>query len=444
MKKIKFIALAFLALTLGSCMGDGYADPDLTEKVPASPWGNNSLREKNVISIADLKTQFATVINSDNGYKQIEKDMMIKAVVTGNDVSGNIYNQVSVQDTSGAIIIAINGSGLSGYLPVGQEILVNLKGLYIGSYKKLPQIGGVNTKLSDGSLGMGKIERAIWNEHFKILNPGEADASTVVPEEFDLTKLTDAAYMDANVGKLMTLKKVKFASANGTNVWAPDDTNTSLELIDAETGKRISSSNLVVRNSGYSKFANEVVPQGVFDITGIFTRYNNTWQIVLRSTDDLKSVVLAYLSEPFDASQGNFTIDNIKLADGVEFVWKWASAAYGMKASGYVNGSKQELQSRLKSPAIDLKSAKSAKLMFDQAINFASDMKQECKVQISTDGKTWTDLDVQGYPAGNSWDFVSSTADLTKYCGKTIYIGFLYSSTPTGAPTWEVKNFAVK
>lgn len=444
MKKIKFIALAFLALTLGSCMGDGYADPDLTEKVPASPWGNNSLREKNVISIADLKTQFATIINSDNGYKQIEKDMMIKAVVTGNDVSGNIYNQVSVQDASGAIIIAINGSGLSGYLPVGQEILVNLKGLYIGSYKKLPQIGGVNTKLSDGSLGMGKIERAIWNEHFKILNPGEADASTVVPEEFDLTKLTDAAYMDANVGKLMTLKKVKFASANGTNVWAPDDTNTSLELIDAETGKKISSSNLVVRNSGYSKFANEVVPQGVFDITGIFTRYNNTWQIVLRSTDDLKQVVLAYLSEPFDASQGNFTIDNIKLADGVEFVWKWASAAYGMKASGYVNGSKQELQSRLKSPAIDLKSAKSAKLMFDQAINYASDMKQECKVQISTDGKTWTDLDVQGYPAGNSWDFVASTADLTKYCGKTIYIGFLYSSTPTSAPTWEVKNFAVK
>ena len=308
MKKIKFIALAFLALTLGSCMGDGYADPDLTDKVPAAPYGNNSLREKNVISIADLKTQFASVVNSStDAYKLIEKDMMIKAVVTGNDVSGNIYNQVSVQDASGAIIIAINGSGLSGYLPVGQEILVNLKGLYIGSYKKLPQIGGVNTKLSDGSLGMGKIERAIWNEHFKILNPGEADASTVVPEEFDLTKLTDAAYMEANVCKLMTLKKVKFASANGTNVWAPGDTNTSLELINAETGKKISS-NLVVRNSGYSKFANEVVPQGVFDITGILTRYykkdKDTWQIVLRSTDDLKaSETGGTLEKPYTVAQ---------------------------------------------------------------------------------------------------------------------------------------------
>ena len=308
MKKIKFIALAFLALTLGSCMGDGYADPDLTDKVPAAPYGNNSLREKNVISIADLKTQFASVVNSStDAYKLIEKDMMIKAVVTGNDVSGNIYNQVSVQDKSGAIIIAINGSGLSGYLPVGQEILINLKGLYIGNYRKLPQIGGVNTKLSDGSLGIGKIERAIWNEHFKILNPGEADASTVVPEEFDLTKLTDAAYMEANVCKLMTLKKVKFASANGTNVWAPGDTNTSLELINAETGKKISS-NLVVRNSGYSKFANEVVPQGVFDITGILTRYykkdKDTWQIVLRSTDDLKaSETGGTLEKPYTVAQ---------------------------------------------------------------------------------------------------------------------------------------------
>lgn len=308
MKKIKFIALAFLALTLGSCMGDGYADPDLTDKVPAAPYGNNSLREKNVISIADLKTQFASVVNSStDAYKLIEKDMMIKAVVTGNDVSGNIYNQVSVQDKSGAIIIAINGSGLSGYLPVGQEILINLKGLYIGNYRKLPQIGGVNTKLSDGTLSMGKIERAVWNEHFKILNPGEADASTVVPEEFDLTKLTDAAYMEANVCKLMTLKKVKFASANGTNVWAPGDTNTSLELINAETGKKISS-NLVVRNSGYSKFANEVVPQGVFDITGILTRYykkdKDTWQIVLRSTDDLKaSETGGTLEKPYTVAQ---------------------------------------------------------------------------------------------------------------------------------------------
>lgn len=63
-----------------------------------------------------------------------------------------------------------------------------------------------------------------------------------------------------------------------------------------------------MRNSGYSKFANEVVPQGVFDITGIFTRYHNkdydTWQIVLRSTDDLKaSETGGTLEKPYTVAQ---------------------------------------------------------------------------------------------------------------------------------------------
>lgn len=46
MKKIKLIAMAFATLCLASCMGDSYADPDMTEQVPASPWGNNKLKEK--------------------------------------------------------------------------------------------------------------------------------------------------------------------------------------------------------------------------------------------------------------------------------------------------------------------------------------------------------------------------------------------------------------
>ena len=59
-----------------------------------------------------------------------------------------------------------------------------------------------------------------------------------------------------------------------------------------------------MRNSGYSKFANEVVPQGVFDITGIFTRFGNTWQIVIRSTDDLKaSETGGTLEKPYTVAQ---------------------------------------------------------------------------------------------------------------------------------------------
>ena len=367
--------------------------------------------------------------------------MMIKGYITGNDISGNLYQQVALQDATGAILVDINGGGLYGYLPVGQEILIDLNGLYIGGYGKQAQIGGIYTNLKKGTTSVGKMDRTIWQKHFKLLD--EADASNVKAEEFDLSKAADATYLEENAGKLMTIRKVKFNSANGKNVWAANDETTNQSLKDAVTGQWLSSNTVVVRTSGYARFANAILPDGAYDITGIFTRYNNVWQIIIRNTDDLSPSVLSIFKEAFDESQGEFTTENIKLAEGVSYAWKWASAAYGMKASGYVNGANVELQSRLKSPAINLSSVKSATLKFDQAINFSSDMTKECKVQVSTDGKTWTDLKVAGYPTKNGWDFVTSTADLTKYCGKTIYIGFLYSSSTSAAPTWEVKNFVI-
>ena len=318
MKKIKFIAMAFAALCLASCMGDGYADPDMTIKVPASPWGNNNLKEQNVVTIAQLKSDYATPINGGS-YKLIDKDLMIKGVVTGNDISGNLYNEVSLQDETGALLVCINASGLYGYLPVGQEILINLKGLYIGGYGKQAEIGGIYTNLKTGATSIGKMDRTIWNEHFKII--GEADKSKAEPEVFDMTKLGDAAYMEANAGKLMIIKSVKFASANGKNVWAADDATTNQLLVNAETGKMINSSQLVVRTSGYARFANAILPDGAYDITGIFTRYNNTWQILVRNTDDLTAAVLdksGTEEDPYTVSEaldiinaGTYTADKV-------------------------------------------------------------------------------------------------------------------------------------
>lgn len=318
MKKIKFIALAFAALCLASCMGDGYADPDLTEKVPASPWGNNKLKEQNVISIAQLKSDYATPINSGS-FKLIDKDIMIKGVITGNDISGNLYNEVSLQDETGAILVCINASGLYGYLPVGQEILVNLNGLYIGGYGKQAEIGGIYTNLKTGATSVGKMDRYTWQEHFKSI--GEADPTKVVAEEFDMTKLNDAAYLEANAGKLMTIKAVRFTNANGKTVWAADDETTNQTLADASTGKMINSNQLVVRTSGYARFANAILPSGPYDITGIFTRYNNTWQILVRNSDDLAEVSLdksGTEEDPYTVSEalaiinaGTYTADKV-------------------------------------------------------------------------------------------------------------------------------------
>ena len=321
MKKIKFIAMAMMAMAgmmLASCMGDSYADPEMVETIPAPPYGNNLLREKNVVTIAQLKSDYKTTITG-GGYKLIDKPMMIKGYITGNDISGNLYQQVALQDATGAILVDINGGGLYGYLPVGQEILIDLNGLYIGSKGKQAQIGGIYTNLKTGATYVGKMDRPTWQKHFKLLD--EPDASNVKAEVFDLSKATDATYLDENAGKLMTIKGVKFTSANGKTVWAANDETSKQYLKDAESGQWLSSNTIMVYTSGYARFANAILPKGAFDITGIFTRYNNTWQIIIRNTDDLSPVTLdkgGTLEDPYTVTKaleiinaGTFTTDKV-------------------------------------------------------------------------------------------------------------------------------------
>ena len=88
-----------------SCMGDSYAETD--ENMP-SPYGNNELKETNLISIANLKAKFATPINTDyrdgKSYEQITEDLQIKGIVTSSDVAGNIYNELAIQDKTGLLL----------------------------------------------------------------------------------------------------------------------------------------------------------------------------------------------------------------------------------------------------------------------------------------------------------------------------------------------------
>ena len=115
MKDLKYLIIALACTLFASCMGDGFADPDLSN----SPYGNNELTESNVLTIAQLKTKYASYINNST-MTEVTEDVKVKGVVTGNDVGGNIYNEISIQDETGALLVCINQGGLYGYLPVGQ------------------------------------------------------------------------------------------------------------------------------------------------------------------------------------------------------------------------------------------------------------------------------------------------------------------------------------
>lgn len=289
MKNIKYLLMLVLACSLVTgCMDDDWDTPNAEALNKA--YGNQEIAETNVITIGSLKEQYKSVINaSTNSYEQITEDVQIKGRVVGNDIGGNIYNEVSIDDGTGAILICISQGGLFSYLPVGQEIVVDLKGLYIGGYGKQAEIGMPYTN-AKGNSYVSRMSRVLWNKHFKLT--GVADASKVVAEEFDVSKRTKEEYFTANNGKLMTIKNVEFTNADGKTTFAPSEEKDAANSVNrglSQNGKPIATSSIVVRTSSYADFAAKQLPTGKLNITGVFTRYRTTWQILIRDERDIQS-----------------------------------------------------------------------------------------------------------------------------------------------------------
>lgn len=269
-----YIIIAFACAIFTGCMDNDWDIPG----TDGSEFGNQAITETNLMTIAQLKQKFASVIYNGS-YEKFTVPTQIKGVVTGNDIEGNIYNQIAIEDGTGSIIICIAQGGMFGQLQVGREIIIELQDLYIGSYGQQPEIGTPYTN-KNGRTYVSRMSRTLWQSHYKMLN-----MKSTSPIEFDKTMLGNVDYMKENCGRLMTIKDVRF-QGGGKKVFAADkDKDAANSVNRALIG--ISSNQLVVRTSTFADFANKTLPQGEVDITGIFTRYNNTWQVLIREESDI-------------------------------------------------------------------------------------------------------------------------------------------------------------
>lgn len=275
-KRYMFLAIAITSMGLTACMDKDWEAPQFDEPL----YGNNSIMKEEgdkVITIGELKEKYSSLINaSTDGVKEITDDWQLQVVVNGNDEGGNLYKQISVQDPTGAIIVGINASNLYPYMPVGQQLLINLKGLHIGGYRKQAQIGA----LYNGSIG--RMDTDVWEQHVRLLKKGEIEAKV---DTVDFDENADKYILSGRIVKLSGVT----ISGEGTQVLAPEDGSVTLSSNCANrliNGK----SSLVLRTSSYSKFANRAIPKGKADVYGVCTRYNNTWQILMRTESDLQEI----------------------------------------------------------------------------------------------------------------------------------------------------------
>ena len=98
MKKIHYLLLALVCGFFASC-ADGNSNFFTQEwdepATDATLYGNNDIKATNVVTIDALKTKFKNEIDNEGQYKLITEDMQIKAIVTANDIQGNMYNEIT-------------------------------------------------------------------------------------------------------------------------------------------------------------------------------------------------------------------------------------------------------------------------------------------------------------------------------------------------------------
>ena len=272
MKVIKYLSLLALALiTATSCMNE-FDEPTFDQP----PFGNNKIGEANT-TIEELKTKYASQISA-NSYIEVNEDIIIEGVVVANDESGNVYKQIIINDSTGAFVVGVDDVGLYAVLPIGQRVRIDCKGLYIGGYGKMGQVGS----LYNGKIG--RMSKSLFAEHVRIVGAPDRTQPEMKPETIDANYLT-TANMD-KLAKFVRLEGVKISEADGNALWAPEELKNSSNVV--ERNIKLGSKNLVLRMSAYADFANEAIPTGELNINGVLTRYNNYWQFVISSTADIE------------------------------------------------------------------------------------------------------------------------------------------------------------
>lgn len=230
-----------LCMSLVSCGYDRFGDPGFGR--PEGIVNSNA--------DLDLLREY-----SDAGKLEIPEKLVFEGYVTANDLSGNFYQAVVIQDGTAAVELCAGYYGLHGEFQVGRRVVVKAGGLGLGVYNGVVQIGLKVNPYSTyrvESFGtphiMGKYvstDRLSWQ--VKPAVKGVADLE--IPD----------------CGRLVKLEGLTINAEEAGRTWGWSDGNASAgyRIFADAAGKE-----LVAVTGPYASFAEEPVPAGTVSLTGI-------------------------------------------------------------------------------------------------------------------------------------------------------------------------------
>lgn len=385
---------------------------------------------KTMKTVAEVKAYFSGTL------AQIPDNAYLKAQVTANDKTGNLFKYIYVEDKTGGIRVNIDMASLYAdpRFFVGKQVLISLKDLYVGS---------VNTEVQLGGLFNGNVGRVLANDVYKHFFP-TTDFTEVIATEKTIAGLTDA-----DVGRWIKIKDLQFINDDLGETYA-GASNTTRTLEDC------SGSKLSLTTSSFATFASRQIDSGKGDLYGVLTKYNGKYEVWItnplgadfdgnRCDGSPAPVFESIFNEDFSgALTNNWTAVSV-LGTAVWNIQQFGNPKPCVVMSG--NGNEDWLISK----PITLAGYKNYYLSFETD-GRASVPSNPLEVYVTDNytgnyaTTTWTKLNPTLDPDMTKFaPFVNSgKLDISNFAGKNVVVAFKYTSTATASATWELDNVKVR
>ena len=352
------------------------------------------------------------------------------------ETSGNLYKEAYVQDGTASMYLRFTSS--SG-LYEGDSIRIDLQGTTLKMYNMMLQLDSLDADLNI----------------FK-----QATQLATVSETTTLAEIAlDGSSFQA---KLVQINNVEFICDDLNNSFADGANQESLNrYLQDEIGNQ-----LIVRTSGYSNFADQIIPSGNGTVTAIVSQYNDDVQILLRRPSEAQltndrlddcdgtgggsgngSLILNKNFDDNSVTSGGWTTQLVSGPSNCDWgIYEGSNSA--AKASNYLDGTNSACESWLISPAVDL-TGTAPSLSFRNTYNFSGD---PLMLMVSTDysgsgdpnSANWTDLTSQVVWSGGGFEWISSgDIDLSNYTQANVYIAYKYIGSNSDGSTWEIDDVQI-
>lgn len=239
---------------------------------------------KPIISLLDLKKKHI----QEGAFTPIEEDVSVSGIIIANDIQGNLYKQIIIQDESGALPVLIDGyAQLYSEFPMGFRLLIQCKNLTLNDYRGNIRLGyAPNIRSHRQDTILAGIPRLVLNEHILKKTPDRMPAPQTVriAQILENTKIISKEKMYARLqNQLIRIEGIQFKNTAATFA---DPKRKRFSV--GHTLSDCQGAEINLRNSSFATFSAQILPKGNGSFTGYYTLFNNDVSLYIRSLQDIQ------------------------------------------------------------------------------------------------------------------------------------------------------------